>query len=108
MKTLQEANAAIGVKAMSVWSDKSEAVKYENEMIDKNANINLNHVKLYNDFVANVPCEIQAEEPVSCQQLYAILDKCIQQVLTDENSDCAAILEKANSDFQVDYLDQMD
>ena len=108
IKTLQEANAAIGVKAMSVWSDKSEAVKYENEMIDKNANINLNHVKLYNDFVANVPCEIQAEEPVSCQQLYAILDKCIQQVLTDENSDCAAILEKANSDFQVDYLDQMD
>lgn len=108
IKTLQEANAAIGVKSMSVWSEESDVVKFENELIEKNANINLNHVKLYNDFVANVPCEIQAEEPVSCQQLYAILDKCIQQVLTDKNADCAAILERANSDFQVDYLDQMD
>ena len=51
--------------------------------------------------------DIQPEEPVCAQELYGILDSCLQEVLTNENADCAAILEKANNDFQQNYLDNL-
>jgi len=92
---------------MSPWSMNAEALRFENGLIDSNANANLNHFKSYNDFVENCTAEIQAEEPVCAQELYAILDNCIQQVLIDENADCRALLEKANSDFQKNYLDNL-
>ena len=69
----------------------------------------LNHVKLYNDFVADLgDCKLHPEEPVCAQELYGILDNCIQAVLTDKNADCAELLKKANSDFQQNYLDNLD
>ena len=37
--------------------------------------------------------------------LYALLDACIQEVLTNENADCAALIQKAASDFQQNYLE---
>ena len=100
-------NQLVGIKGMSVWNNESEAVKYERQLIDENTNTNPNYVRLYNEFAANCPCEIRAEEPVCAQELYAILDTCIQEVLTNKNADCASILEKANSDFQSNYLDNL-
>ncbi len=97
----------VGVKSMSPWSSKSEALTYKNNLIDEMANSNPNHVRLYNEFVENCPAEIQPEEPVCCQELYATLDGCIQEVLINENADCAALLEKANADFQANYLDNL-
>ncbi len=102
-----EANQLIGIKNMSVWSGDVESVAYEYQLIDENANSNPNHVKLYNDFIANCPADIQPEEPVCAQELYGILDGCIQEVFTNENADCAAVLEKAVSDFQQNYLDNL-
>lgn len=102
-----ENNQLVGIKGMSVWSESSEAVQFEHQLIDKYINTNPNHVKLYNEFAANCPCEIRAEEPVSAQELYATLDRCLQEVLTDESADVKAVLEKANSDFQANYLDNM-
>lgn len=99
----------VTVKSMSPWNVDSEAVKYQYELIDKYANADPAHVKLYNDFVQNHEgCELRPEEPVCAQELYGILDSAIQAVLTDENADCAALLEKANSDFQKNYLDNLD
>ena len=98
----------VGIKAMSVWSQDAESLKLEHQLIDERANSNLNHVRLYNEFVADCPAEIQPEEPVCAQELYGILDSCIQEVLTNKDADCATILEKANSDFQHNYLDGVD
>jgi len=84
----------------------SDKLRYY-DFIDSKTNANPNHVRLYNEFVANPTCEIQAEEPVCCQQLYGILAGCIQEVWTNQDADCAAIMEKANSDFQANYLDNM-
>lgn len=98
----------IGVNSMSIWNDDTEIVKYQNKLNLENTNTgNINHVKLYNDFVADCPAEIQAEEPVCAQQLYEILDQCIQKVLTDKNADCAKIIKDAAKDFQADYLDNL-
>ena len=103
-----DANKLIGIKSMSPWSQDTDAVKTESALIDEYANSNINHVKLYNEFVADCPAEIKPEEPVCAQELYAILDNCIQEVLTNKDADCAAVLEKANSDFQTNYLDNID
>jgi len=105
-KKLSE-NELVGVKAMSIWSNKSEAVAWNNQLIDEKANSNPNHVRLYNEFVVNCPAEIQTEEPVCCQELYGILDNCIQEVLVNKDADCAELLKKANSDFQSNYLDNL-
>lgn len=100
-------NQPVGVKGMSPWSENSEALAWENKYIDEHTNINMNHVRLYNEFCANCPAEIQAEEPVCCQELYGILDDCLQEVLSNKDADCAEILKKANADFQSNYLDNL-
>lgn len=97
----------VGIKSMSPWSTDSESVSYEYQLIDEYANSNPNHVKLYNDFVLNCPAEIRAEEPVCCQELYEILDACIQEVLINKDADCAKLIEKAAKDFQANYLDNL-
>lgn len=99
---------AVGIYSLSVWNDDTESVKFERQLIDEKSNINKNHVRLYNEFVKELPCELHAEEPIFTQELYGILDSCIQAVLTDENADCKALLEKANSDFQANYLDTLE
>ena len=48
---------------------------------------------------------IHAEPEVCAQELYSILDSCIQQVLQDQNADIPSILEKAANDYQINYLD---
>lgn len=100
-------NQIVGIKGISIWNNDTETVQFERSLIDQKTNTNPNYVKLYNEFAANCPCEIQAEEPVCPQELYSILDACIQEVLTNKDADCAKIMEKANSDFQINYLDNM-
>ena len=97
----------VGIKSMSVWSANAESLKYEHKLIDENANSNPNHVRLYNEFVANCPAEIQPEEPICAQELYGILDGCIQEVLTNKDADCAALIANAAADFQTNYLDNL-
>ncbi|MBO5007986.1 MAG: extracellular solute-binding protein [Clostridia bacterium] len=100
-------NQLVGIKNMSVWSKDSEALKFQHQLIDENANSNPNHVRLYNEFVANCPAELQAEEPVCAQGLYSTLDGCIQEVLANKEADCAELIAKAASDFQSNYLDNL-
>lgn len=107
IKVKLEQNQIVGIKEMSIWSEKAEAKVFENEMIDANTNINMNHVRLYNEFVADCPAQVRSEEPVCCQELYQILDSCIQEVLSNKDADCAKIMEKANSDFQMNYLNNL-
>lgn len=102
-------NQLVGIKLMSVWNGRADSKKFSDELIEKNANANINHVKLYNDFMADMgECELRAEEPVCAQELYSILDSCIQAVLENENADCAEVLKKGCSDFQQNYLDNLD
>ena len=97
----------VGIKSMSPWNVNTEALAWYHSYIDEKTNANINHVKLYNDFVANCPADVQPEEPVCAQELYAILDSCIQEVLTNKDADCATVMKKANSDFQANYLNNL-
>lgn len=99
----------VGVNTFSSWKPDCDSAKSARELNEKYSNTNPNHYKLYNDFLDNLgDCELRAEEPVCAQELYGILDNCIQEVLTNKDADCAALLEKACSDFQKNYLDNLD
>lgn len=89
---------AIGILTSSPYTESDPKRAYEIQLntVDM-ANIDINHVKLYND---QSDIEWQHEEPIEAQALYAVLDNIIQAVLTDENADCKALVEEACRDFQ--------
>ncbi len=102
-------NYLIGINGLNIWNENAEATKYKFDYIKERANANTNHVKLYNDFTKDTgDCEIRPEEPVCAQELYAILDGCIQEVLVNKDADCAELIKKAQADFQSNYLDNLD
>jgi len=108
MKTKLDAGYAVGIKVLQFLDKDSEKVVYSNKLIDENYNMKPNAVRLYNESLLNGEIELQMEEPVCAQDLYSLLDNCIQQVIDDENADCRAIVEQVNYDFQTNYLDNLD
>lgn len=102
IENAKELNQVIGVATLSPWKSENEVQKYQREQEAKNANINMNQIKLYND---KTGVEYQAEEPIEAQALYAVLDSCIQEVLNNKKADCAALIKKAAEDFQKNHLD---
>ncbi|MBR5152159.1 MAG: extracellular solute-binding protein [Clostridia bacterium] len=108
IENYKEINRQIGAKEINMWKSDSEAYKFEHALIDANCNTNPNFVRLYNEYVADCPAEIQAEEPINCQELYETLGACIQELFANKDADCAELLKKANADFQSNYLDNTD
>ena len=94
----------IGVLNSSPYTDDDPKRAYEIMLNTKSPeeggfrNVDENLVKLYND---QSGIEWQQEEPVEAQALYAALENAIQAVLTDENADCAKLIEEAYKNFQV-------
>ena len=106
----EEQGKAIGMQVLSPWSEDTEAVMYEREVVRKYMNIEEANVKEYNDFamgLAYQDIEIQPEEPVCAQELYEILDGLLQEVFTNKDADCAALIKGANNDLQNNYLDYL-
>jgi hypothetical protein len=101
-------NRGVGVLELSNWDEDTEVVKWEREYELENANLDLKKVETYNDFATGKgykDLEIQPEEPMCAQELYAIIDKLVQEVFTNKNVDIAKIVKNANKDFQQNYLD---
>lgn len=99
IKIKSDEGALIGILNASPYTDKDPKRAYEIYLnTEKYVNINMNHVKLYND---QSGIEWQMEEPVEAQALYAVLDNAIQAVLTDKNADCAKLIDEAYKNFQV-------
>lgn len=102
---------AVGIKDFSPWKKDSPVVKAKNDLMEKYVNININQVKPYNDAIDDIEkstMELHPEVEVCAQDLYGILDNCIQQVLNDKNANIKDILKKANPEYQSDYLDNID
>ena len=97
----------VGIETLPIYNDTTERVAFSNEMNNKYKNIDINHVKLYNDSLTDTSIEYRPEEPVCAQELYSALDKIIQEVLTNKNADIKALISKANTDFQANYLDNL-
>ena len=89
--------------ALSLWVN-DERVAMNSELRAIYANVPEENFADYSSF-ADV--SLREEEPVCAQELYSILDAGIQQVLTDKNADCAAIVKQMASDFQKNHLDKL-
>lgn len=91
----------IGKIPFTVWKD-GEVVNYTSEKRKEYGNLDL---KYFNDYFKFDGIELKTEEPVCAQELYSILDECIQEVLSNKDADVKAILKDANKKFQLNYLD---
>lgn len=98
----EQGQSAIGINTISPWKDTNEVEQYKEEVSREYANVIESYVQFYNN---KENLEFQAEEPIDAQALYALLDTCIQEVLTNKDADCASLIEKAASDFQNNNLD---
>lgn len=96
----------IGLYDLSLWTDKEVTTAYSGELKEEFRNIPTENVSSFNNASAN-GMKYQTEEKVCAQDLYGLLDSCIQEVLTNENADCAETLKKAASDFQSNFLNNM-
>ena len=99
-----EDNSIIGIKDLSIWTDKEATQGYKNQLIDEFRNIDEKQIASYND---KSGIEYQTEEKQCAQDLYGLLDSCIQEVLTNKDADCKTVLEKAASDFQANFLNNL-
>lgn len=89
--------------ALPLWTN-PERIAAEKELMGKYSNVSEINVAGYLSMEGVI---LTPEEPVACQQLYAVLDGCIQEVITNENADPAALIETACRDFQVNHLDKL-
>ncbi len=103
IKMMLEGNRIVGIKDISIWTDKDVTQKYRDEITEENRNIPEKNISSYND---KTGLEFRTEEKVCAQDLYSLLDGCIQEVLTNENADPKTILKKAESDFQNNFLNK--
>lgn len=103
-QTSVDNNEVVFPKEMfSLWNDaerteKTNALRAEYTNVDEAD---------FTSYLSNEDVILHAEEPRACQQLYAILDGCIQEVITNENADCAELIATACNDFQVNHLDKL-
>ncbi len=86
--------------ALSLWTYEDPK---KNEIRAKYANAPMEN---YAEYFENRGTA-RPEEPVACQELYSVIDGCIQEILTNKDVDIAALVTQANNDFQVNYLDKL-
>lgn len=91
----------VGVGDLSCWSDDAEIKVKQGEIEAKYLNVDL---KLW-PYSENAGEGIRPEPPVNAQELYAAIDAVLQEVLTNKDADCQALLSEAAANFQRDYLD---
>ena len=103
-ETQKESNCIILDRApFSIWSDTMQDAT-DKKLRKEYANVKSENYEKYYDFS---DVTINPEPSACAQELYSVLDKVIQQVLTDENADVDALVKEANNDFQVNHLDKM-
>ena len=61
----------------------------------------------YADYLSFDDVTVKPEEPVCCQELYAVLDGVVQEILTNQNVDLDTLISSAAHDFQVNHLDNL-
>ncbi len=98
-----DAGYVVGIKDLQIWNTPER-----NAMIEKiNAEFcNINR-KFFEDYEKYDTVTIHPEEPEKCQELYSIIDSCIQAVITNKDADVEQLIHQAAQDFQVNYLDKI-
>lgn len=104
-KTASEAKTSfIMTKTPMKVINNPEITELYEKVYSKYSNVDM---KDYEDYFSFENVEIRPEEPACCQQLYSILDKCIQEIITNKDVDIKSLAETSANDFQKNHLDKM-
>lgn len=100
-ETYDAGKELMGLHDLSAWSSDYYYDQHGHYLIDEYLNVDPSHIASYNDPTG---IDYHVEEAVCTQELYAILDKCIQEVLTNKDVNIKQILDSAAEEFQNNYL----
>ena len=92
------------IKTIRPWTNEDFLTK-ANALDNRYVNVNSYY---YEDFFSSLDKMKRAEEPYYCQDMYDLLDKAIQNVLTHPGTaNCQSLLNTANSQFQSNFLNKV-
>ena len=83
-----------------MYKPNSQASIQERELLDKYRGL-----PYYKEYVEAAGKYARIEPPIAVQDLYAVLDGVLWEVLNNENADPQALLTEAAAKFQAEYLD---
>ena len=89
--------------SFDVWTN-PETLEKRRAIRKEYANVDYND---YKNYFEATDVEVKLEPAACAQQLYAVLDGCIQEVITNENADVDKLISDACKDFQQNHLDKM-
>ena len=89
--------------SFDVWTN-PETLEKRRTIRKEFANVDYND---YKNYFEATDVEVKLEPAACAQQLYAVLDGCIQEVITNENADVDKLISDACKDFQANHLDKM-
>lgn len=102
-ETIDNGGIVFPEELFGIWQSDERKEKIK-EIAADYANVSIDNFKDYMDFTGVI---IRPEESACCQQLYAVLDGVIQEILTNEAADIDALTKTAVNDFQKNHLDKM-
>ncbi len=101
-KDLNQLGSVVGYTGLEIWKSGPICDAYD-EARKKYCNVDVNNFREYDSFDSTT---LKSEEPVHCQDLYDVLDGLVQEVLSNQNVDVAAIIKTAADNFQRNFLDE--
>ncbi len=100
--TLENGGIVLDKESFPIWVGE-EREKIAGEMRAEFTNVKPENYEQYYDFTG---VTIKPEPEQCAQQLYAVLDKCIQEVITNKDADIDSLVKEAVKDFQLNHLDK--
>lgn len=89
-------------EAYNVWVNEDLLAK-KSALRAEYQNVDMSNYETYFDMEPTVKLE-----PAACaQELYSIMDGCVQEVITNENADVDKLISEAAKDYQANHLDKM-
>lgn len=101
-KTQSEQGRLVGYGTINIFADE-EMTKAKAEAEKPYITVN---PKMFEDYQALEDVTVNPEPPVCAQELYAVFDRILQQILTNKDADIKGILSKEAAEFQAKYLDK--
>lgn len=102
---VEKGNPVMSKDPFPIYS-KGNAAEVRNNARAEYVNIDMANFDDYFNNSDNV--KVFPEPAVCAQQLYAILDKVVQEIFSNENADVAALVEEAANDYQLNQLNKLD
>ncbi len=98
-----EENSVIGPQGFNTFNE-GEMSELQKKLRDEYINIDMK------DFEQYKPAEVitKNEVPICASELYVILDGCVQAVILDKDADVKELLKRAASDYQTNYLNNVE